>query len=140
LRGLETKIAARKSIRRYYEKALSDLPGLSFMPIPKWSEPNYWLTCIVIDPDQAATNRDIIHTALEADNIEANPLWKPMHLQPVFKDCPAFVRGVSERLFRDGLCLPSGSAMTESNLERVCAAVRRCYRSRPAAPLVSASL
>ena len=140
LRGLHEKIAARKSIRGYYEKVLGDLPGLSFMPIPKWSDPNYWLTCILVDPKQAGTDRERMRVALETEDIESRPLWKPMHMQPVFKDCPTFVRGVSERLFRDGLCLPSGSSMTESDLERVCAAVRRCFRSRSVAPLVAASL
>jgi dTDP-4-amino-4,6-dideoxygalactose transaminase len=83
------------------------------------SEPNYWLTCIVVEPTKSGTDRERIRLALEKEQIESRPLWKPMHLQPVFRECPAFERGVSEGLFRDGLCLPSGSALTEAQLERL---------------------
>jgi dTDP-4-amino-4,6-dideoxygalactose transaminase len=125
LRGLDSKIEVRKRNRRFYEQALGDLPGVAFMPVPDWSEPNYWLTCITVSPVEAKTDREAIRLALEAENIEARPLWKPMHLQPVLKECPAFVNGVSELLFQNGLCLPSGSSMTESDLERVAGVVRK---------------
>jgi dTDP-4-amino-4,6-dideoxygalactose transaminase len=127
LASLNARIAAKRRNREFYERALGNLPGLSFMPIPEWSGPNYWLTCIVIDPAEAGTDREEIRGELEAENIESRPLWKPMHLQPVFRECRAFTRGVSERLFRDGLCLPSGSALEESDLQRVAEVVRRCW-------------
>lgn len=126
LRGLEAKIAARKRNWEFYHNALAGRPGISFMPIPDWSRPNYWLTCIVVDPTRAGSDREKIRLALEAQNIESRPLWKPMHLQTVFQGCPAYDRGVSTSLFRDGLCLPSGSALTEAELQRVVETVGRC--------------
>jgi dTDP-4-amino-4,6-dideoxygalactose transaminase len=127
LRGLNQKIAKRKRIHQQYQEALGDLPGIAFMPIPDWSEPNYWLTCITVDPARAGTDREKIRFALEAENIESRPLWKPMHMQPVFQACPAFVNGVSERLFAQGLCLPTGTAMTNDDLARVIKTVRGCW-------------
>ena len=129
LQGLDDKIAARRRNREFYGRTLGDLPGLTFLPVPDWSEPNYWLTCIVVDPRLAGTDRERIRLALEADQIESRPLWKPMHLQPVYRDCPRYDRGVSEALFRDGLCLPSGSALTETELSRVCGIVRACWHA-----------
>ena len=131
LMGLEDKIAARRRNREYYGRAFADLPGVSFMPVPEWSQPNYWLTCILVDPKVAGTDREKIRLALEAENIESRPLWKPMHLQPVFKDCLAYTNGVSEALFRDGLCLPSGSALTEEELGRVVEVVRAACPPKP---------
>jgi len=130
LRGLDEKIAKRKHIRKQYESALGDLPGIAFMPIPAWSEPNYWLTCITVDPAQAGADREKIRLALEAENIESRPLWKPMHLQPMFQDHPAFVNGVSKKLFDHGLCLPTGTAMTDDDLSRIIRTVRGCWDGR----------
>lgn len=101
------------------------LNSLSFMPQAPYGRCNRWLTCIIVDPEKSGTDREKIRLALEKENIESRPLWKPMHCQPVFKDCPAYTNGVSEKLFRDGLCLPSGTAMTEDNLDRVCGIVRK---------------
>jgi dTDP-4-amino-4,6-dideoxygalactose transaminase len=83
-----------------------------------------------VDPKVAGTDREHIRLALEAANIESRPLWKPMHLQPVFKGCRAYTNGVSEALFRDGLCLPSGSALTEDELQRVAGVVRAEFGDR----------
>lgn len=127
LRSLGDRIAARRHNRDYYGGNLGDLPGLTFMPVPDWSEPNHWLTCVVIDPEASGTTREDVRRALEADNIESRPLWKPMHAQPVFRDCRSFLAGVSDRLFRDGLCLPSGSSLTPSDRERICSIVRNCF-------------
>lgn len=126
LRGLNAKIAARQRNWEYYRSALAGCPGISFMPIPDWSKPNYWLSCIVVDPAAAGCDRERIRLALEAQDIESRPLWKPMHLQPVFRGCPAYERGVSAGLFRDGLCLPSGSALTDVDLQRVVETLRAC--------------
>lgn len=80
---------------------------------------NYWLTCITIEPEEAGFTRENVRLALDADNIESRPLWKPMHLQPVFKNAPFYGNGTSERLFQIGLCLPSGPTLTDEDIERV---------------------
>ncbi len=125
LMGLDDKIVARRRNRELYEGELQHLPGLSFMPIPDWSQPNHWLTCIVVDPVVSGTDRERIRVALEAENIESRPLWKPMHRQPLFASCRVYGGRESERLFRDGLCLPSGSGLTTEEHARVCEVVRR---------------
>ena len=83
------------------------------MPIAGYGEPNYWLTCILVDPARFGATREDIRLSLEKENIESRPLWKPMHLQPVFKDCRVRGGSVSEGIFRDGLCLPSGTALID---------------------------
>ena len=130
LMGLEEKIAVRRRNREWYVRELGGLAGVSFMPIPDWSEPNHWLTCVVIDSKAAGVDRERVRLALEAVNIESRPLWKPMHLQPVFAGCARYGGEVSERLFRDGLCLPSGSSLTAEEHGRVCAVIRRVLTKR----------
>ncbi|MGA7757513.1 MAG: aminotransferase class I/II-fold pyridoxal phosphate-dependent enzyme [Ilumatobacteraceae bacterium] len=104
----------RRSINAFYRRALGGVTGLSFMPtVDGW---NGWLTCVTFDD---ARVRDRVQSALAAVDIESRPLWKPMHLQPVFADAPARVDGTSEHLFTHGLCLPSGSALTDGQVERV---------------------
>ncbi len=125
LRVLGERVNARRANCAYYEKAFADLPGIEFMPEAPWNRCTRWLTCIVVDPEKFGVDREAIRLALEAENIEARPVWKPMHLQPVFKDCEAFGGAVSEDLFNRGLCLPSGSNLTEADLQRVVAVVRR---------------
>ncbi|HEX7523421.1 MAG TPA: aminotransferase class I/II-fold pyridoxal phosphate-dependent enzyme [Candidatus Deferrimicrobium sp.] len=124
LRVLKDRISRKREIFRYYRKALGDLPGISFMPTAGYGEPNYWLTCILIDPARFGATRENIRLALEKENIESRPLWKPMHLQPAFKDCRVRDGSVSEGIFRDGLCLPSGTALTDVQLERVAGIIR----------------
>ncbi|MFI5896643.1 DegT/DnrJ/EryC1/StrS family aminotransferase [Actinoplanes sp. NPDC051513] len=121
---LAEMIAARHATARYYREALGDLPGLSFMPVASYGRPNWWLTCLLVDPDEFGADRDQLLARLARHNIEARPAWKPMHLQPVFQDCVMRGGEVSADLFRRGLCLPSGSALTENDRERVVAAVR----------------
>ena len=90
---------------------------------------NRWLTTILIDfRKTGGITREDLRLALEADNIEARPLWKPMHLQPVFAGCPVFVNGVSEKLFEQGLCLPSGSNLTEEDQNRISAVIKRVFQ------------
>ena len=122
---LSERVAARRRNFEYYQRALGDLPGIEFMPEAPYGRCTRWLTCLTIDPEAFGATRDDVRLALEKENIEARPLWKPMHLQPVFKGCRVSGGGVSERLFENGLCLPSGSALTEEDLERICAVVRR---------------
>ncbi|WP_127503273.1 aminotransferase class I/II-fold pyridoxal phosphate-dependent enzyme [Actinoplanes solisilvae] len=124
LQRLDSMIAARRETGRYYRAELGDLPGVSFMPIASYGEANSWLTCLLIDADRFGASRDQILDRLAAHDIEARPTWKPMHLQPVFRDCVMRGGEVCADLFRRGLCLPSGSALTEHDRERVVAAVR----------------
>ena len=128
LRVLRDRVARKRGIFHFYRDALGDLPGISFMPIAGNGEPNYWLTCILVDPARFGATREDIRLALEKENIESRPLWKPMHLQPVFKDCRVRGGSVSEGIFRDGLCLPSGTALTGAELERIAGIVRTAGR------------
>lgn len=119
LEVLDERVQQRRSIFDFYYNHLSGRPGLSFPRELKGSFSNRWLTTILIDPELAKTDGETLRMALEKANIETRPLWKPMHLQPVFKQFPAFVNGVSARLFSIGLCLPSGSSLTPKHLERI---------------------
>ncbi|HZU34377.1 MAG TPA: DegT/DnrJ/EryC1/StrS family aminotransferase, partial [Gemmataceae bacterium] len=125
LRVLADRVAARRQVRDHYQKALSDLPGLVFMPYATYGEPNGWLTCFTIDPSKFGATREDIRLALEAENIEARPVWKPLHLQPVFAACRMRGGRVAEDLFAQGLCLPSGSALTANDLNRIISIIRK---------------
>ena len=129
LRVLPERIEARKRNRSFYEAVLGEMPGIEFMPDSPHGQPNYWLTCITVDPAQFGATREDLRLAFEADNIEARPVWKPLHLQPVFAGCRVRGGTVSARIFERGLCLPSGSSMTDSDLARVCEIVKRVHRS-----------
>ena len=128
LEVLEDRVRRRREIFDGYRERLGGLPGVSFMPEPAGWRSNRWLTVIQIDPAAFGADTHAVREALEAENIEARPVWKPMHLQPVFQGAKLWKAGgaaVSERLFARGLCLPSGTAMTEGDLDRVCGIVRR---------------
>jgi pyridoxal phosphate-dependent aminotransferase EpsN len=130
LRVLEERISARRRNFKFYEEALSAVPGVEFMPEAHWGRHTRWLTVLTIDPDSFGADRESVRLALEAQNIEARPVWKPMHLQPVFRSFESVGGSVAEDLFNRGLCLPSGSALTTSELERVVDAVRATSRCR----------
>lgn len=123
---LQEHIANRRKNNEYYRKHLSGIEGISFQTEPSSDYySNYWLTSILINPEKTdGVTREDLRLALEAANIESRPLWKPMHLQPVFADCSYYGEGVSERLFDIGLCLPSGSNLTEDDLDRVIAVIK----------------
>jgi dTDP-4-amino-4,6-dideoxygalactose transaminase len=125
LRVLADRVAARRRNTEFYRQAFADLPGIDFMPEAPWGKSTRWLTCITIDPKKFGADREKVRLALADENIEARPLWKPMHLQPVFAHCDKFVNGVSESLFEHGLCLPSGSNLSEGELARVVDVVRK---------------
>ena len=129
LARLEAKIARRKEINSFYREALSGLPGIEFMPVADYGSPNYWLTVILITPGLFGADREAVRLALEAENIEARPVWKPMHMQPVFKDCRVRGGSVGEDLFARGLCLPSGTQMTRDDLERIVSVIQKCYKA-----------
>ncbi len=128
LQVLEERVAARRRNFDYYCRALADLPGIEFMPEASWGRATRWLTCITVDPSQLGVDREAIRLALEAENIEARPVWKPMHLQPVFKNCERIGGDVAADLFERGLCLPSGSSLSEEDLARVVEVVHRAAR------------
>lgn len=128
LKTLEARVARRRQIFESYREGLQDLPGITFMPEAPYGRSNRWLTCIVVDPERFGVDREAIRLALEAANIESRPLWKPMHLQPVFQGCTTYGGRVSEQLFQKGLCLPSGSNLTDEDQERIIAIIRDLYR------------
>jgi dTDP-4-amino-4,6-dideoxygalactose transaminase len=121
---LDKKVRARRDNTAFYRAALGDLPGVEFMPVAGYGEPNCWLTCVLVDPDEFGASRDDIREHLAAQGIEARPTWKPMHLQPVYEDCPMRGGAVCADLFRRGLCLPSGSGLTDSQRQRIIAGIR----------------
>lgn len=127
---LEERIAGKRDIFRFYREALSDLPGLEFMPEAPWGGHTRWLTVALIDSAAGAVNRDDVLRALERANIEARPVWKPMHLQPLFRHCKVFGGAISERIFQDGICLPSGTAMEEDTLTMIADVIRSCWDGR----------
>ena len=118
---LDEHVARRREIHDLYVKLLNGVKGVKVMCQPEGEDfnSNYWLTCITVEPEEAGFTREDVRLALDEDNIESRPLWKPMHLQPVFKDAPFYGNGTSERLFEIGLCLPSGPMLTDEDVERV---------------------
>ncbi|RKG92498.1 DegT/DnrJ/EryC1/StrS family aminotransferase [Corallococcus terminator] len=126
---LEDRVLARRANHAFYAKAFADLPGIAFMPEAPWGRHTRWLTTLTIDPEAFGADRETVRTALEKENIEARPVWKPMHLQPVFASFDRRRGSVSEELFERGLCLPSGSNLTSQELERVVEVVRAVARN-----------
>lgn len=125
---LQEHVDARRSHHAYYRDAFSKVEGIEVMSAPSSDfNSNYWLTCITIDSKVTGYDREELRQRLEAENIESRPLWKPMHLQPVFADCPFYStvegKAISEQLFDRGLCLPSGSSLTSADLDRVIATI-----------------
>jgi dTDP-4-amino-4,6-dideoxygalactose transaminase len=128
LESLSERLATRRRIRDRYVELLGDVGGVTFMPEAPYGTTNAWLTCVLIDPETFGADRERVRLALEADDIEARPLWKPMHLQPVYASHDAFGGDVSARLFERGLCLPSGSSLTAEDQDRVVATMLSCRR------------
>ena len=128
LQVLEERVNARRANFAYYQQALRGLPGLAFMPEAVFGRCTRWLTCVTIQPESFGADREALRLALAAQNIEARPVWKPLHLQPVFAGCPSKGGEVSEDIFVHGLCLPSGSNLSRDDLDRVIAIIRGCSR------------
>lgn len=120
---LPNRINSRKKIFNYYQSRLSVLPSITFLPEPENVSSNRWLTTIQINSTKTNATPNTIRLALETLNIESRPLWKPLHLQPVFAQFPSFVADISANLFYNGLCLPSGSALSEAQLDRICTSI-----------------
>lgn len=119
LETLDDRIACRQNVRAQYQEILASQSGLHFMPEPEYGKSNGWLTCLLVDEAAFGASRDELIKALGDDNIEARPVWKPMHLQPIFADAKCFGGEISARLFKDGICLPSGSDLSEHDIARV---------------------
>jgi pyridoxal phosphate-dependent aminotransferase EpsN len=128
LQVLAERVRRKREIFKFYADTIGDLPGLSLMPEAPWGRATHWLTVITVDPAQFGATREDIRLALEQEDIESRPLWKPMHRQPVFAGCEVVGGGVAEALFRAGLCLPSGTAMGAGDLVRVAEIMRRVGR------------
>ena len=116
---LATRIEQRRAIYQQYVTKLKGVKGISFVDEPQGYFSNRWLSTILIDPAVAGFSREDLRLALEKDNIESRPLWKPMHLQPVFSKYPYYGNGTCDELFANGLCLPSGSNLTQADMDRI---------------------
>jgi len=123
LQSLPAKLGKRRMINERYRAALTTLPGLSFMPEAPYGRSNCWLTCVRIDATRFGVGPEHIRLHLDSCDIEARPVWKPMHLQPAFRECTVRGGDVAALLFEQGLCLPSGSSLSESDQRRVISAL-----------------
>jgi dTDP-4-amino-4,6-dideoxygalactose transaminase len=119
LRRLPAMVQRRTEINERYREALSDVPGVRFMPSVPGGEPNFWLTVVTLDAQEFGASPEEVRKQLEHLDIEARPAWKPMHLQPAFAGFPVRGGAVAEAIFRTGLCLPSGSSMSDDDVDRV---------------------
>ncbi|MBP3964826.1 DegT/DnrJ/EryC1/StrS family aminotransferase [Paenibacillus lignilyticus] len=124
LKVLDQRVDKKKYIFDFYKKELGALEGINLMPINEWNEPNYWLSCITLKGKVRPID---VMEALDADNIEARPVWKPMHLQPFFEKYDFVGTGVSEKLFENGVCLPSDTKMTDEDLNRVVQIIKKLW-------------
>ncbi len=121
LKVLDQRVAKKKYIFEFYKRELGQLEGVEFMPINDWNEPNYWLSAMTFN--SSVRPLDVME-ALEKENIESRPVWKPMHMQPFFAEYDYIGGDVSEKLFENGVCLPSDTKMTDEDLERICGIIK----------------
>ena len=128
---LPSRVRRRRAIHDTYRERYGNHPGISFVAEPEGYFSNRWLTTILVDPQEAGFDRETLRLAFEADNIESRPLWKPMHLQPVFAGCPFYGDGTSARLFDYGLCLPSGSNLSDDDFERIFDVMDSVFQKAP---------
>ncbi|TDQ09943.1 aminotransferase class I/II-fold pyridoxal phosphate-dependent enzyme [Pedobacter metabolipauper] len=125
---LDQHIENRRANFNFYKSAFAGISGVSFLEEPEGYRSNRWLSTILVDPElTSGITREDIRLGLEKDNIETRPLWKPMHLQPVFENSPFYGNGVAEELFKNGLCLPSGSNLTQNDLSRVANGIKKLF-------------
>jgi dTDP-4-amino-4,6-dideoxygalactose transaminase len=121
LLGLDDRIARRRALHQRYREAFEPIDGLDMMPVGPGVEPNYWLTCVTVDPSRVGIGREDIRLALESSNVEARAVWKPLHLQPLYRKAQSIGGSVAEAIFEQGLCLPSGTALSLADQERIIA-------------------
>jgi len=124
LRVLGSRVEKKRYIYEFYKRELCGLDGIGFMPINKWNTPNYWLTCITLHGKIKPLE---VMLALEAENIESRPLWKPMHMQPFYEKNDCIGKDVSEKLFDQGVCLPSDTKLTDEQLNRIVEIIKRLW-------------
>jgi len=127
LKVLDKRVEKKKYIFEFYKEELGQLDGIEMMPVNQWNEPNFWLSCMIID--DTIKPLDII-LALEDNNIEARHIWKPMHMQPFYANYDFFGSNVSEYLFEKGVCLPSDTKMTDDDLKRVCSIIKKLWSNK----------
>jgi dTDP-4-amino-4,6-dideoxygalactose transaminase len=127
LQVLNQRVAARRRNFEIYQSALGDLPGIEFMPEANFGHSTRWLTALTVATEAFGADREYIRLQLAKQQIEARPVWKPLHLQPVFSECECIGGEVGEDLFVRGLCLPSGSNLTDEDLERVISVIKAIY-------------
>jgi dTDP-4-amino-4,6-dideoxygalactose transaminase len=125
LQVLDKRIEKKKQIFEFYKRELGSLEGVNFMPINDWNEPNYWLSSMTLTGKVRPID---IMEALEKENIESRPLWKPMHMQPFFEKYDFIGKDVSEKLFENGVCLPSDTKMTDGELEKIVGIIKKLWR------------
>jgi len=140
LQVLDDRVDRRRANFEFYREALEVVEGIQFMPEGRLGRSTRWLTCILVDPTEFGDTSENIRLRLEQDNIEARPLWKPLHLQPLYAGCRTRGGAVSEALFRDGLCLPSGSSLTEADLTRIVSIIRSVHREAKRQPIARANV
>lgn len=128
---LDERVKQRRNVNQFYKELFSKIEGVEVLSEPnKDFFSNHWLTAIVIHEQVCGVNRETLRLALEEENIESRPLWKPMHLQPVFQRFPFYGKGVCEKLFLEGLCLPSGSNLSQTELDRVAKVILKIFNSK----------
>lgn len=128
IRVLDERVASRRRVYARYREGLADCEQLTWMPEPEWSYSTHWLTACTVNSKKSALNSRSLIQKLAEDRIEARPVWKPMHMQPVFRQCHSFDHSdhsVSRILFEDGICLPSGSNMTDAQQDRIIEVLRK---------------
>ena len=129
LRRVPSEVDSRRAIREQYREHFAELPGVSVQSDPSWGRSNAWLSVVRFDDSIYPNAPTRVREFLETHNIESRPIWKPMHQQPVFRENLSFVNGNADSIFDDGLCLPSGTGLTSSDIERVAALVKQCLKS-----------
>ena len=134
LRVLDERVQRRRANYRFYQQAIGSLPGIALIPEHPAGRSTRWLSCITVDPGQFGATREDIRLALEQENIESRPVWKPMHIQPAYSDCRVCGGAVAEELFENGLCLPSGSSLSASDLERIVGVIHSLGGRKTATP------
>lgn len=134
LAGLDSRIARRRAINDRYAQLVAGWEGVELAPVAPGQEPNHWLTCVTVEEELAGLGPQDVIDALERADIEARPLWKPMHAQPVFAGCRSRLDGTADALFSSGVCLPSGSGMSDADLERVLSVLGALQDGSPGAP------
>jgi dTDP-4-amino-4,6-dideoxygalactose transaminase len=124
LKVLDRRVEKKKYIFEFYERELGGLPGVSMMPVNEWNKPNYWLSCMMLNGKVKPLD---IMEALEAENIESRPIWKPLHMQPFFGECDFIGDGISEQIFDNGVCLPCDTKMIDEDLVRIAGIIKRLW-------------